>query len=851
MKKEIYPIIGIHCASCKTLIERMVNKLDGIHFVNVNFATEKMKVEYDESKVTLADIKKAVSKAGSYKLISDTSGKEVLASPPEAAKIESQHLSHGSHGASSSTLHNHASTLKQAEFQKLKKRVLLVGIGTIPFLFLMISMFLSRTDAIDFHSDILGSLFIESLNLRINFLFLLQFFLATPILFIGGSQIFKSAITALKVRSANMDTLVALGTFTAWIFSTVVTFFPNALAKTRDELDVFFEAAVFIIFFILLGRLLEARAKLRANQAIKKLLSLQAKEATVLRDGKEVKVPIEEVVAGDIVAVKPGEKVPVDGEIVKGESTLDESMVTGESLPVEKKKGDSVIGATVNKTGYFRFKTTKVGSDTMLSQIVKLVEEAQATSAPVQKLADAIAAKFVPFVVIIAIAAFVFWTLLAPQLGILDEGSSSLQFAVFIASTVLIIACPCAMGLATPTAIMVGTGKAAQSGILIKDAESLERAQNTKTIVFDKTGTLTKGAPEVTDFVIMNAIEKTNLFKNILSKQSALKDYRTFILRLAYAVEKRSEHPLSEAIVRKAEGEGICDSEIEVKKFIVIEGRGVHGIVEGMDILIGNKVLMKENKVMGCTELDNDAERLVKEGKTVVYLAVDKKIVALFALADEIRDDAKTAVQELHRLSLKLVMLTGDNKSTAQAIAKQLGIDEVIAEVLPKQKVDIIKQLQSKKSKDSDVVAMVGDGINDAPALAQADIGIAMGTGTDIAIESGDIVLVKGSLDKLIETIKLSRYTMQIIKQNLFWAFGYNTIGIPIAAGVLYPFISLLLSPIFASAAMAFSSVSVVLNSLRLKGLTERNKTISTIVYYVGIFLFVTGIILLSQYLKM
>ncbi|MCA9380862.1 copper-translocating P-type ATPase [Candidatus Dojkabacteria bacterium] len=778
MTKEIYPIIGMHCTSCKLLIEKLVRKVEGVESVNINYASEKMTVEFDENKTGVDEIKEAVASAGSYKLIDNEDGKTVLADPNQAKKMDNHsHIGH-----------DHAAMLKHEEYAKLKRKVLIVGLSVIPFLVLMIRMVLIQFGVLEMNHSPLGFISFSESSYQINLFFLLQFIIATPVLFWGGSQFYSSTWSALKVRAANMDTLIAMGTTTAWIFSSIVTFFPNAFQDYNS--DVFFEASVFIIFFILLGRLLEARAKGQANDAIKKLLELQAKEATVIRDGKEVKISISDVVQGDIVVVRPGEKIPVDGEIVEGSSTLDESMITGESLPVSKVEGDKIVGSTINKTSTFKFKALKVGSDTMLSQIIKMVEEAQGTEAPIQKLADKISGVFVPVVILIAIFAALFWLLIAPNLGIISESNNILQTAVYIAITILIIACPCALGLATPTAVMVGTGKAARKGILIKDAKALELAHKIDTIVFDKTGTLTNGKPEV-----VNA--------QIVGNESEL-------LSIAHAIENLSEHPLSNAIVEYALAELGEIEGIKVDKFKNIEGKGVEGYVNNKKVVLGNKRLMDDENIKLDSNLSTKADDFINRGNTTIYFAIDGVNVGVFALADTIKEDSELAINELHKLGIKVVMLTGDNQKTAENIAKQLGIDEVIAEVLPSDKAQKIKDLQT----DENVIAMVGDGINDAPALATADIGIAMGTGTDVAIESGDIVLVKGTLDKVIESVQLSKQTLTIIKQNLFWAFGYNVIAIPVAAGILYP---VLLSPVIASAAMAFSSVSVVLNSLRIK----------------------------------
>jgi len=783
MKKEQYPIVGMHCASCKQLIEKMVRKLDGVEEVNVNYAGETMTIAYDELSVSLDRIGEAVKSAGGYELVA---GK--LASPPEAKKM------HGEKGANIDHK-KHAAALKKEEYQKLKKTVAWVAVGSIPFIMLMAYHGLASIGALAMIHAPLGFLELSSGSYKINALFLLQFILSTPILFIGGKQFFVSTFRALKVKSANMDTLIALGTFTAWAFSTLVTFAPKLFGDVAS--DVFFEAAVFIVFFILLGRLLEARAKAKTSDAVKALFELQAKEAVVLRDGVEVKIAVSEVLKGDTIVVRPGEKIPVDGTIIKGASTIDESMVTGESIPVEKSVNDAVIGATINKTSTFQFTASRVGGETMLSQIIQMVEEAQGTTAPIQKLADKVSGVFVPIVIVIAILASLFWYFVAPGLGLIAEGASVFQLAVYIATTILIIACPCALGLATPTAVMVGTGKAAGKGILIKDAEALEKAHSIHTIVFDKTGTLTKGTPEVTEFVALQDLDKNKVLQN------------------AYVVEHLSEHPLSDAIATYAKEKLGDVVSAEVGQFKAVEGRGVSGMVGKELVLLGNKRLMDEEEITLNKILAKQAEELITHGKTTIYMSMNGKHVAIFALADTIKEESKDAVKKLHDLGIQVAMLTGDNQATAEAIGSELGIDTVIAEVLPADKAAKIRALQKQSAEG--IVAMVGDGINDAPALAQADIGIAMGTGTDVAIEAGDVVLVNGTLDKVIETISVSKMTLRVVKQNLFWAFGYNLIAIPIAAGLLYPAFGLLLSPIIASAAMAFSSISVVSNSLRLK----------------------------------
>ncbi|MBI2357049.1 copper-translocating P-type ATPase [Candidatus Dojkabacteria bacterium] len=776
MKKEIYPVIGMHCASCKALIEDSVGELKGVQSAMVNFAAEKLSVEYDEKNTSLESIKEAVSSVGSYKLVTGDES--------ESAQ---------SHGHSA---HDHAAMLKEEDLKALKRSVLWSGLGSIPFLVFMIWMLLFKSGSAGSPMEFFGEVVFGPQGYAIPLFFLLQFILATPILFLAGSRIFKSALTAFKVRTANMDTLIAVGTFTAWLFSTVVTFFPSLFVGVTGEAEVFFEASVFIIFFILLGRLLEARAKGKANSAIQKLLQLQAKDAMVERDGEVIKVALEELVMGDIVIVKPGEKIAVDGVIVEGESTVDESMVTGESLPVTKGKGDSVIGGTINRSGSLKFKVEKVGADTMLSQIIKIVEEAQASQAPIQKLADKVSSIFVPIVIAISALSFLFWFFIAPMLGIISADVNTLQLAIYIATTVLIIACPCALGLATPTAIMVGSGLGAENGILLKNAEALEIAHKIDSIVFDKTGTLTIGRPEVTDFL-------------------KIRDLSNEEVSMIRSVEDLSEHPLSTAVTGYIVSTMTDSKVIKVEKFENHEGMGVSGYVEGKLVTIGNEKLYgKLNMKMG-EDIKEKVSKLSEEAKTSVIAAIDGQAVVVIGIADIIKPESTEALVRLHRMGIKTIMLTGDNSGVAQKIARELNIDNVISDVLPTDKARVIKELMEQNK--GKIIAMVGDGVNDAPALAQADLGIAMGTGTDVAIESADIILIKGDLNKLVDAITLSQKTLRVIKQNLFWAFGYNIVGIPVAAGLLYPFLSVLLSPIIAGIAMAFSSVSVVLNSLRLK----------------------------------
>ena len=608
----------------------------------------------------------------------------------------------------------------------------------------------------------------------------IQFLLATPVM-IAGYQFFTKGFWAvIKTKTANMNTLIALGVGAAYLYSLYATVAIWIGSEKFSSKDLYYEVAAFLITFILLGKWLEAKAKGKTSEAIKKLIGLQPKKAWVIRDEKEQEIPVEEVIVGDIVIIKPGQKIPVDGEIFEGHSSVDESMITGESIPVEKTSGNQVIGATLNKTGSFKFKATRIGKDTALSQIIKLVEEAQQSKAPIQELADKISAYFVPAVLVIGILSFGIWFFVGKDF----------LFSLTTMITVFIIACPCALGLATPTAILVGTGLGAENGILIKNAEALQKACKIRAIVFDKTGTLTKGKPELTDVISYNSSEEE-------------------VLKLAASIEKKSEHPLAEAIVRGAEEKNIILQ--DVQNFESITGKGVYGKIAENEIFLGNTRLMQE-KNMDVSKAINDVEKMQNEGKTAMLIAENNNLKGIVAVADTLKEFSKEAVNHLKNIGLKVVMITGDNKRTGKAIANQVGIDLVLAEVLPKDKAEEIKKLQEKG-----LVAMVGDGINDAPALTQSDIGIAIGSGTDVAIESGDIVLIKEDLRDVAMAIDLSRYTMKKIKQNLFWAFFYNVVGIPIAAGVFYPLTGFLLNPMIAGVAMVFSSISVVGNSLLMK----------------------------------
>jgi Cu+-exporting ATPase len=731
------PIQGIQCASCVQSIEKTLLRTKGITKAAVNLATSKARVEYLPSEIDLAEIKRAIEDSG-YKVLDIPEDNDI-------EDLESQ--------------------ARKKEYKDLRKKFIIglilaaiIFIGSMPHLFPWIPRFLNN--------------------------FYVLWILATPVQFWIGWQFYKGAWGAFKHRNADMNTLIAVGTSAAYFYSVVATLFPTFFESGGIRPQVYFDTSAMIIVLILFGRLLEARAKARTSDSIKKLMGLQPKTARVKRNGDEVDIPIKEVVVGDEILVRPGEKIPVDGVVLDGRSTVDESMISGESKPVRKEPGAEVIGATINKTGSFRFRATHVGKETALAQIIQLVQDAQGSKAPIQRLADVIAGYFVPIVISIAILTFIIWFNFGPE--------PALTFSLLNFVAVMIIACPCALGLATPTAVMVGTGKGAENGVLIKGGESLETAHKIDTIVFDKTGTLTKGEPEVVDIFITDSF------------------FEEDVLKLAASAEKASEHPLGEAIVKKAE-EGDIPL-LDPQQFEAIEGRGIKAVVSGKDVLVGSAELMKSQNIK-CDGLIDKAADVAKEGKTPVCVAVDGKAAGLLAIADPLKDDSVMAVSKLKKMGLEVAMLTGDNRKTAEAVAQKAGIEKVISEVLPQDKVEEIIKLQA----DGKKVAMVGDGINDAPALVQADVGIAIGSGTDVAMEASDITLIKENLIGVVSAIELSKKTVRTIKQNLFWAFIYNTIGIPIAAGILYPFFGILLSPIVASAAMAFSSVSVVSNSLRLK----------------------------------
>jgi len=743
MEKITLPIHGMSCASCVKRVESALGGLEGVIKASVNFATEKASVQYVPGTVSLGDFEKAVKDAG-YEIL-------------DTGQVEKEDVV------------DQERTAREAAFKKLKRKF-------ITGLTLVVPVFLLA------YWKVLGLDRLYDLGRETNFY--LQLLFQTPIQFWVGWQFYTGAWKSAKHGSADMNTLIAVGTSAAYLYSVTAMFFPHLFSVQGLVAEVYFDTAGAIVVLILLGRLLEARAKGQTSEAIKKLIGLQAKTARVVRDGQEADIPVEEVEIGNRVVVRPGEKIPVDGILKDGHSAVDESMVTGESIPVEKNAGDAVIGATINKTGTFTFEATKVGKDTMLSQIIKMVEEAQGSKPPIARLADIIAGYFVPTVIGIALITFVVWYFFGP--------APALTYAVLNFVAVLIIACPCALGLATPTSIMVGTGRGAESGVLIRGGEALETAHKLKAIVLDKTGTLTEGKPSVTDIAAFGDFKEAE------------------ILRYSASAEKGSEHPLGEAIVNQAMEKNL--PLMSPENFNAIAGHGIEATIEGKSVLLGNVKLMRDRNI-ALEDLERKAEEFSNQGKTPMFVAVDNQPAGIVAVADTLKENSKAAVEALHKMGIEVAMITGDNKRTADAIAKQIGIDRVLAEVLPDGKADEVKKLQAEGKK----VAMVGDGINDAPALAQADVGIAIGTGTDVAIESADIVLISGDLRGVLTAIALSRATIRNIKENLFWAFAYNTILIPVAAGVLFPFFGILLNPIFAAAAMGLSSVTVVSNALRLR----------------------------------
>lgn len=735
-------IQNLNCASCVRFIEDELKSTPGVLNANINVGTQEATIEYLPEQTTLSKLNAAIQDWG-YQT-------REAASELPADQQENAH---------------------EKEYRTLMSKFWFAAIISIPVLITAYPQFM----------PIIKNWPMETLRIA----WIVAAIITIPVLIYSGGHFFTGAWAALCHRSANMNTLIALGTGAAWLYSTIAISFPAIFPEGTSE--PFYDVVVVVIALVVLGQALEIRAKGRTSEAIKKLMGLQAKTARVIRDGREIDIPVEEVLVADVIQVRPGEKVPVDGVILEGSSAIDESMLTGESLPVSKKAGDEVIGATLNKTGAFKFRATKVGKDTALAQIVKMVQDAQNSKAPIARLADTISGFFVPIVMILAVVTFVIWFDFGP--------APQLVYGLVTAVSVLIIACPCALGLATPMSLMVGIGKGAENGILIRSGEALQSAQAIKTVVLDKTGTITKGKPELTDIV--------------LAEGTAI-DSGTLLL-LSASVETVSEHPLAEAIVEGAKSKGLSLGKPE--GFEAIPGHGVVARVNGYEIALGNLKMMKRYQI-DPGSLESKAETLANDGKTPMFAAVNGKAAGLIAVADTVKEDSREAIAAMRRMGIEVVMITGDNRRTAEAIARQVGIDRVLAEVLPENKAHNVHLLQAEGKK----VAMVGDGINDAPALAQADVGLAIGTGTDVAIEASDITLIRGSLKGVVTAIEVSRATMRNIKQNLFGAFIYNALGVPIAMGVLYPFIGLLLSPLLAGAAMAFSSVTVVSNANRLRG---------------------------------
>jgi len=745
MENTTLKLRGMSCASCASSIEDAINSVPGVDECIVNFGAEQATVKYDPRRTDLEAIQEAVDAAG-Y----------------SAYPLQEKNLMTGEDDVE-----------KRHRLRESRNLVQKVTIGGIISAVLVIGSLPMMTGLhLPFIPPWLHNPWV-------------QLILTTPVQFWCGYSFYINAGKAFKRHTATMDTLIALGTSAAYFYSLFPTIFPSFFINQGLIPDVYYETAAVVITLILLGRLFENRAKGQTSEAIRKLIGLQAKTARLIRNGREVDVPIEEVQIGDVILVRPGEKIPVDGEVIEGASTIDEAMVTGESLPVKKQPGDEVIGATINKTGSFKFRATRVGSDTVLAQIVQLVQQAQGSKAPIQRLADQVTGWFVPAVIAIALLTFIIWF----------NFTGNVTLALITTVGVLIIACPCALGLATPTSVMVGTGKGAENGILIKGAESLELAHKIQTIVLDKTGTITQGKPTVTDFVTVNGTANGNEMR---------------LVQLTASVERNSEHPLAEAVVRYAQSQEVTLA--DVKEFEAVAGSGVQGIVSAHLVQIGTQRWMSELGI-DTQALQQDKERLEYLGKTAIWIAVDGQIQGLMGISDAIKPTSIQAVRALQKLGLEVVMLTGDNRRTAETIAREVGIKRVLAEVRPDQKAATVQKLQS----EGKIVAMVGDGINDAPALAQADVGMAIGTGTDVAIAASDITLISGDLRSIVTAIQLSRATIRNIRQNLFFAFIYNVAGIPIAAGILFPIFGWLLNPIIAGAAMAFSSVSVVTNALRLR----------------------------------
>src|SRR3989344_4673666 len=767
METKTYNIKGMHCASCAATIEKTLKKVVGVHDVQANFGTETAKVSFDASKTNLQELSKKIEPLG-YSFVMPKHTNHVGQTSAQMGMSEEDHAAHTGLGQSKEQ--------KLAEVADMKTKIIMVMPLAAFSIFLMGWDTLAAVGVVPKMSEVLFEFFHHLLPI-----------FATATFFIAGKPYLMGFYRFLRYGKANMDSLIGIGTSAAFLYSFIVTAFEGPLSPFLNVENVYYDVTIVVIAFITLGKYLEAKAKIKTGDAIEKLLNLQAKTALVIRGGKETEISVDQVLCGDRIVVKPGARIPVDGTVLEGSSLIDESMVTGESMPVEKKAGDAVVAGTINTTGAFIFEAKKIGSETLLAHIVKMVQEAQGSRAPIQKLADQISAVFVPIVIVLAFLSLGAWLVI----GTAYFGfAQALSYALVSFVGILVIACPCALGLATPTAIIVGVGKGAKEGILIKDATTLEKLHKVNIVVVDKTGTITKGKPQIVH--IQNTAD--------------LSDEK--IISLLAALENKSEHPIAHAVLEYAKAKGI--SFLPVSNFEIIKGKGLKAVIENVEYFAGNTKLISDLK------LSFDLKRIELEtlqGKTPVILATSQKVLGVVMVADAIKPEAKEAVKNLHKLGIKTVMLTGDHKNTAFAIAREVGIDEVVAHVLPQDKLEKIKALQAQ----GHIVAMAGDGVNDAPALAQSDVGIAMGTGTDVAIESAGLTLLGGDISKLVKAIKLSKMTMRGIKQNLFWAFIYNIVGIPLAAGIFYPIFGWLLNPVFAGFAMAMSSVSVVGNSLRIK----------------------------------
>lgn len=760
METKTYRVKGMHCASCSAIIEKTFKKVPGVVSAEVNYGTEKAKVSFDPSKTNPHDLSKKIEPLG-YSL-------EIQTSAGQMGMSESEHAAHLGL--------NQSKKEKLAEVADMRSKVISATPIAIFSIFVMGWDILAQYNAVP----------VMSYALKEFFHHLLPIF-ATYILFVVGKPYLLGFYRFLRYGKANMDTLIGIGTAAAFLYSFIVSAFEDVLKPFLNVEQTYYDVTIIVITFIAFGKYLEARSKIKTGDAIEKLLNLQAKTALIIRDGKEMEISVNDVQHGDLIIVKPGAKIPVDGVITDGSSFVDESMVTGEPMPVQKKTGDNVVSGTINTTGSFTFKATKVGSETLLAQIIKMVEEAQGSKAPIQALADKISSVFVPITLVIAFVTLGIWL----ALGTASLGfAQALSFGLVSFVGVLVIACPCALGLATPTAIIVGVGKGAKEGILVKDAATLEKLHKADTVIVDKTGTITIGKPTLVD----------------IQNSSDLKDEE--LISILASLEKRSEHPIAHAIVKYAQEKNLAVE--NVSNFESIQGKGLKGTIKGVEYFVGNVNLIRDLAVgFDISKIDE----FTAQGKTPVILATNENVLGFVMVADEIKEESKQAIADLHKLGIKVIMLTGDDERAAKYIASLVGIDEVVAHVLPQDKLAKIKELQTQGK----IVAMAGDGVNDAPALAQADVGIAMGTGTDVAIESAGITLLGGDISKLVKAIKLSKMTMRGIKQNLFWAFIYNIIGIPLAAGLFYPIFGWLLNPVFAGLAMALSSVSVVSNSLRIK----------------------------------